>query len=136
MPDHTKKKKKIAWNSSSLSLSSVPIPAFKEIYSGFKWNSSSMNSSSMQFFIFIFKFDRPKPIVVFRETYSSVSNGTRAPWTRVPCFSFFFFFFFKFDLPKPIIALRKIYSGVLNGTRAPWTQVPCKFVCLFVCFFN
>ena len=107
-----KKKKKIAWNSSSWSLSSVPIAAFKEIYSGFKWNSSSMNSSSMQFFYFIFKFDRPKPIVVFRETYSSVLNGTWAPWTQVPCkfvclfvwlfvFFFFFFFFFKLSLITP-----------------------------------
>ena len=42
-------------------------------------------------FLFIFKFNRPIPIVAFRESYSGVLNGTRAPWTRVP---FFFFFFF------------------------------------------
>ena len=56
------------------------------------------------FFLLFYKFDRPIPIVAFKEPYSGVLNGTRAPWIQVPCkFYFFYFlffiFFYKFDRP-------------------------------------
>ena len=85
-------------------LGSCPFVMPNETYKKNKklWNSSSWCSSSI-------------PIATFKESYSGILNGTRAPWTRVLCF-FFFFFFFKFDLPIPIAVFRESYSGVLNRT--------------------
>ena len=70
----------------------------------FAWNSSSWSSSSI-------------PIAMFWLSYSGILNGTRAPWTRVPCKFFFLFFLFEFDRAKPIAMFWLSYSGVLNGTR-------------------
>ena len=67
-------------------------------------NSNSWSSSSI-------------PIAALRETYSGVLNGTRVPWTRVPCnFFIFIFIFLKFDRLKLIVAFRECYNGVLNET--------------------
>ena len=81
-------------------------------------------------FIYLFKFDRLIPIVAFKEPYSRVLNGTRAP-----C-KFIYLFIFKFDRPIPIAAFREPYSGVLNRTRAPRIRVPCKFFFFFFFFFK
>ena len=66
-------------------LGSCPFVMPNETYKKNKklWNSSSWCSSSI-------------PIATFKESYSGILNGTRAPWTRVPCKFFFFFFFFSF----------------------------------------
>ena len=68
-----KKKKKIAWNSSSWSSSSILIATFNKTYNGVLKPYSGV---FMQFFCF-YKFDRPipgsgGPIVAFSKTYCGI----------------------------------------------------------------
>ena len=93
-----KKKKKIAWNSSS-----IPIAAFKSSYSSVLYGIQAPWTWVPLTWVPCKKFDRPIPIATFRSSYSGVLYGTWAPWTRVPCF---FFIFFKFD--HPILHFRQI----------------------------
>ena len=60
MPDQTKKKKILAWNSSSWNSSSIPIAAFRESYSGVL-NETQVLCNFFKFYYYYyyyFKFDQ------------------------------------------------------------------------------
>ena len=60
-------------------------------------------------FFFFFYFDRSIPIAAFREPYSGVLYGTRAPWTRVPCKGFIFIFIYIYIYIFSLIAPYSIF---------------------------
>ena len=78
-------KKKIAWSSSSWTLSSIPIATFWLSYSGILNGTRALWTRVPCNFFFFFKFDQAKPIATFWLSYSIVLN-----WTRV-LRNFFFF---------------------------------------------